>query len=200
MNYKYLINTGNFGFLDEVYEIRILLCYLLKHCPRALTHDQLVEIATKNDIVNYFYLEDAISGLVSMEYATYDECDDKNSYYHLTEKGDEIAVEFRKYIPRALRDKILAEAAGHFAKINHDKEVKCDIKKLESGGFEVHFILLSENCTLADVKLFAPDASQANYFKNKISDNASEFYLSILNNLLDGYEDAKANENPLEFL
>lgn len=198
MAYKYLLNgNGNFGFLDEVYEIRILLCFLLKNSSHKLTNDQLVDICTKNDTVNYFFLTEAIDGMVRMGYATYDKDEDGNFYYSLTEKGEAIEAEFKRYIPRSLRDRFLNEIDAYFAKINRDKEVSCEYKKLDA-GYEVHFVLLSENCTLADIKFFAPDLSQAKYFKKKILENPSEFYLNMISSVLTGYEEYKANENPLE--
>lgn len=197
MNQKYLVNTGAYGFLDEVYEIRILLCYLIKNSPKPLTHDQITEIATKNNLINYFYLEDAIGGLVSLGYAALENAPDGKAYYLLTQKGEEIESEFKRCIPRALRDRIIDEAINLFAQIRRDKDVKCSIEKTDS-GYEVHFTLLSENTVIADTKMFAPDISTANFFAKRINDNPSAFYTTILSYLSDGYDKVKINESPLD--
>lgn len=184
MKYKYLINTGNFGALDEVYEIRILLCYLLQNTPQKLTQDQLVEVATKDDMINYFYLADAIGGMLRGGFAIREKGEDGNEYYSLTEKGEAIAVEFRSYIPRALRDRIVKSATELFEQIKRDREVKCTITELEN-GFEVSFILLSEKSTLLDIKLYAPDYEQAKKIKRNIMHDPTSFYLDLIGIVLD---------------
>ena len=196
MNQKYLINTGAYGFLDEVYEIRILLCYLIKNSPKPLTHDQITEIATKNNLINYFYLEDAIGGLVNLGYAKIENAPDGKGYYLLTEKGEEIEAEFKRCIPRALRDRIIDEAVNLFAKIRREKDFKCEMTKLDS-GYEVQFTLLSENTVICDIKMFAPDLSTANYFVKRINDDPSKAYMTILSYLTDGYDKVKVSESPL---
>lgn len=197
MNAKYLVNTGAYGFLDEIYEIRILLCFLIKNSPQPLTHDQIFEIATKNNLINYFYLEDAICGLVELGYASTVDSQDGKTYYQLTENGIEIEKEFKRCIPKALRDRIIDEAVSLFAKIRRDKEVKCEIENVEN-GYNVHFTLLSENAVIADISMFAPDVSTANYFSKRINDDPSEFYKTVLNYLTDGYSDVKVKESPLD--
>lgn len=197
MNPKYLVNTGAYGFLDEVYEVRILLCYLLKHSPKPLTHDQILEITSKNNMINYFYLEDALSGLVELGYAKITEGKDGKGYYELTEKGEEIEREFKGCIPPALRDRMEEEAVDIFAKIRREKEYKCEIEKTQN-GYEVHFILLSGEVEIANIKMFSPDISGAKYFEKRINDNPSEFYKHILTYLTDGYDKVKLQESPLD--
>lgn len=197
MNLKYLVNTGAYGFLDEVYEVRILLCYLLKHSPKPLTHDQICEITSKNNMINYFYLEDALSGLVELGYAKITDAKDGKGYYYLTEKGEEIEREFKGCIPPALRDRMEEEAVDIFAKIRREKEYKCEIEKTQN-GYEVHFILQSGEAEIANIKMFSPDISGAKYFEKKINGNPSEFYKYILSYLTDGYDKVKLTESPLD--
>lgn len=199
MNPKYLVNTGAYGFLDEVYEVRILLCYLLKHSPKPLTHDQISEITSKNDLINYFYLENALSGLVELGYAKINDAKDGKNYYTLTEKGEEIEREFKGCIPPALRDRIVEEAVNVFAKIRREKEYKCEIKQVEN-GYIVSFVLQSADIDIADINLFAPDVSTAKYFEKRIKNNPSEFYKHILNYLTEGYDKVKLNESPIDNL
>ena len=197
MNPKYLVNTGAYGFLDEVYEVRILLCYLLKHSPKPLTHDQIREITSKNNLINYFYLEDALTGLVQLGYADLTEAKDGKGYYTLTEKGEEIEREFKGCIPPALRDRMVDEAVALFAKIRRDKEVKCEIEKLDV-GYNVNFTLLSGESVIMQMQMFAPDASTANYFKKRIDENPSQLYKMMLSYLSEGYEKVKLKESPLD--
>ena len=197
MKQKYLINTGKYGFLDEVYEVRILLCYLIKHSPSPLTHDNIFEIATKNDLINYFYLEDALCGLVELGYAKTQEAKDGNSYYTLTENGESIAKEFQRYIPKALRDRIIDEAVSLFNKIKREKEVKCKTVKLEN-GYELQFTLLSGETVIMKLKMFTPDISSAKYFTKKIEKDPSAFYKYLIDYLTDGYKEVKLKESPLD--
>ncbi|HKM32452.1 MAG TPA: DUF4364 family protein [Oscillospiraceae bacterium] len=191
MDYKYLVNTGNFGALDEAYEIRILLCYMLRHVPNPLTHEQLVEVATTDDMINYFYLADAISGMKTQELVTYEKDKDGKSYYKLTDKGAVIASEFKRYIPRTLRDRIVNAAVELFAKIKRDRELKCEFIELEQGGYEVRFALRSADNMLADIRLYAPEREQARKIKRNLEADPSSFYMKIIGLALDGAEESE---------
>lgn len=173
------------GGIKEVYEAKILICYLLSHVKRPMTGTQLLEIATQDELINYFLLSDALKGLVEKGQLLLETpVDGGEPYYSLTEQGISGANEFKSYVPRALRDRIVDAALRMFARIKRDEEVKCELLALED-GYHVHCRMLDIGSDLLELKLFAPDKEQAELIRKKILADPSGFYCKLMGYCLD---------------
>ena len=176
------------GSLKEVYEVKILLCYLLRHIPRPLTHAQLLEIAAEDNLINYFLLADAVEGLLGTgQIVSETPPDGGEPVYVLTDRGAAGADEFKGYVPRALRDRIVDAALRLFTRIKRDEEVKCEILELDD-GCHVHCRLLDLGSDLLDVKIFAPDMEQAKLIRRKLLADPTAFYSKLIDFCLDNDE------------
>ena len=102
-----------------------------------------------------------------------------SSYYALTETGMRIAKELRNYVGKAYRDKLVSAALHYFARIKRESEVKIDYIPLEK-GYYVHVRCLDVQDDLLDLKLYAPDYTQAKYLGDQIMLNPAGFYGKIL--------------------
>lgn len=175
--------TPNMLSLTDSYAVKILICYFLKEIDRPVTPEQLIEIATADGILNYFYYTEAINSMLQAKTILIENIDGID-YYVLSEMGRNGADSFKTIVPKSFRDKILSSGLKLFAKLKIEQDVKCKIKKLEK-GYSVQCICNDMDIVLMDLKLFAPDKEQANLIKEKIMQNPTEFYGKVLNYVLD---------------
>ena len=140
----------------------ILICYLLYRIGRPVQASHLYDIAVGNDIINYFAYQESIDYLCSHgSVALNAGKNDKEKSYSLTDIGIRTAKELRNYVGKAYRDKLVSAALRYFARIKRANEVTIDYIPL-------------------DLKLFAPDDTQAKFLGEQIMLNPAGFYGKIL--------------------
>jgi len=176
--------------LKDSHAVKILLCYLLKKLDRPVSPEQLYEIAVGSEIINYFFYTEAMDELIKNQTILRENKDGKE-FYILAEKGRYGADEFKQYVPKSFRDKLLTCALKFFAKLKRENEVKCDFIELEN-GYYVQCRILDVSDDLLDMKIFAPDLEQAKFIKEKIMLNPTDFYAKIM-----GFALFNAEEEPI---
>lgn len=169
--------------LTEPHSVKILICYLLYKLEKPITPEQLYDIAVGNDIINYFYYIEAINDLINNNTIVIKNIDNQEVYV-LTEKGKYGSEEFKQYVPKSFRDKLLSSALKYFAKIKQENEVCCTISKCNT-GYYVSCTIYDKPDDLMNLKLFAPDEEQAKLIKDKIMLNPVDFYGKIISYVIE---------------
>ncbi len=164
--------------VTDSYLVKILLCFFLNKIKKHVTVNQLMEIATSNDTVNYFTYNEAINDLIEAKSLNIIEKDGEK-YYQLTPLGYHGAEHFKSILPKSLRDKILSDGMKLFADLKKAHDVKCEINAVE-GGFQVHCVCYDMGHILMDLTLFAPDFDQASFMKEKLLLNPTQFYGNVI--------------------
>ncbi len=172
--------------VTEVYRVQILLAYFLNQINQLCTPNQLTEIATGEGIVNYFDYTAAVTAMLENGTLELSEIEG-TEYYRLTEKGTSGAENFKKQVPKSLRDKIYASGLRLFAKLKNERDITFDIAKNDR-GYNVHCKCCDGNIVLMDINLFAPDEEQANYIKSKIQMNPTDFYCKVVDYIIENEE------------
>lgn len=173
--------------LKDIQTVKILLCYLLYRINKPIDSEQLYDIAVGTEIINYFFYQDAIDYLIKNKSISVNNGNNVK-IYELTAKGKDCAKTLRGYVPKSYRDKIVQAALKYFAQIKYQNEVKIDYIKLDK-GYYVHCRCLDIGDDLMDLKLFAPDLSQAELLGKNIMINPTGFYSKILNFALNNEEE-----------
>lgn len=185
------MKISDFDFSDlnnitDIYAVKILLCYFLKKVDRAVKPNQLLEIATSTNIVNYFSYNHAVDSMLENGLICEVEIDD-DLHYALTEKGAVGAEEFKTMAPKSAREKILAEGLRLFARLKNENTVSFETVKTEK-GCEVRCTCVDNDLRLMELTLFAPDDEQAELIKKKIKMNPQAFYSKVMDFVLDNEE------------
>lgn len=173
--------------LKDVQTVKILICYLLYRIKKPVDSEQLYDIAVTSGIINYFFYQDAMDYLIKSESVTVTK-NENSSLYSLTEKGINCAKTLRGYVPKSYRDKIVQAALRYFARIKYENEVKIEYIELKN-GYYVHLRCLDIGDDLLDLKLFAPDRTQAEMIGKNIMLNPAGFYSKVLNIALNNKEE-----------
>ena len=77
----------------------------------------------------------------------------------------------------------------YFARIKKEKEIKLEYIKLETGGYYMSVRFLDIKADLMELKLFAPDLTQAKLLGNKIMNNPAGFYSKLIELALENTEE-----------
>ncbi len=173
--------------VKDVPTINILLCYLLYKVNRPVETEQLYEIAIGTEIINYFYYQDSIDYLMRNLLISVIE-DDGKSFFKLESKGIECARRLKSYAPKSYRDRLVLAAMRYFARIKAEHEVQIEYVPVENGCY-TRVRCLDKDCDLMDLRLYAPDLTQAKLIGEKIMLNPAGFYGKIV-------ELALSNEEP----
>lgn len=167
----------------------ILICYLLYRIDRPVQMPHLYDIAVGNNIINYFVYQESMDYLVTHGSVQVEKRKDGREFCVLTEIGVRTAKELRNYVGKAYRDKLVSAALQYFAKMKRESEVKIDYIPLKK-GYYVHVRCLDIQDDLLDMKLFAPDKTQAKFLGERIMLNPAGFYGKILEAAFSNQEEA----------
>ncbi len=175
--------------IKDVYTLNILLCYVLYKVDMPVETEQLYEIAVGSEIISYFFYQDSIDYLLKNESIRIEKNDDGNDCYVLTAKGINCAKNLKSYVPKSNREKLMLSAMKYLARMKKEKEVKIEYIKLETGGYYTSIRFLDIKADLMDLKLFAPDLTQAKLIGEKVMNDPAGFYSKLIEFALDNSEE-----------
>ncbi|MBQ8349759.1 MAG: DUF4364 family protein [Ruminococcus sp.] len=174
--------------IKDVPTLNILLCYLLNKIDKPVETEQLYDITIGTGVVNFFDYQDSIDYLIKNSLISVSKDNSGTEFYSLEEKGRECARRLKGYAPKSYRDKLVLAALKYFAKIKAEQEIKIEYLPIEN-GYYTHIRCLDSDCDLMDMKLYAPDLTQAKLLGEKIMLNPAGFYGKVI-------ELALSNEEP----
>ncbi len=167
------------GALTNEYEIKILICYLLKNVTAPLSAYQMNEVFQEYSIVNYFEFASALADLRSTGHVTASTATDGSEVYTITDLGIRTADTLERSLPRSVRDKAVSGALALLAKERLNRENTVLIEQTED-GYLVTCTVSDVGSDLMQLKLFVPDELQAQAVKREFSRHPQSVYTRIL--------------------
>lgn len=165
--------------IKDIPTLNILLCYLLYKIDKPVEVEHLYEIAVSTGHINFFYYQDSIDYLIKNELISIEKKNHEIEYYILLQKGKICAKQLKTYAPKSYRDKLVLAALRYFARLKYEQEIKIEYIPVDK-GYYTHVRCLDSNSDLMDMKLYAPDLTQAKLIGEKIMLNPSGFYGKVI--------------------
>ena len=163
------------GGLYSSYEIKILICYMLKGVGEPMSRQAIMELLSGNGMANFFETSAAIDELVRLNNLVAG----KNDTVSLTETGEQIAATLSGMIPYTLRERSVKTALQMLTRIRRERENSVTIERLEHG--------VAVTCTMNDsqeplmsVTLRVADELQAELIKENFLNDPTLVYRSML--------------------
>lgn len=181
--------SGNFiagiapGGLKEVYEVKILICYLLHSVETPLSSQNISEIFSEDEAVDYFTFVTALNELKTSGHLNVLQSDGEERY-SLTDLGVETAVNLKQALPSSLREKVVKRGMKLLSKIRRDNEVSTEIVPYQN-GYQVVCSIHEGELEYLRVALYAPDSGTAEIIAKNFYENATELYQGLLNKLVE---------------
>lgn len=183
MDNEVIIPGVGIGPMTDKYDIKILICYLLKSVNVPLSKEQINYIFQNEQFVNYFSFCDALKDLVDSDHISCKIKETKETYT-LLKLGEETADKLQHSLPKSLRDNVVKAAIQLLAKIKKERENEVEIQPYEN-GYMVNCVMHDDSFDLLRLNIFAPDTLQADKIKEKFLDDPVKVYRGLIKLLLD---------------
>lgn len=139
--------------IDEIDDICVLICYLIYSLGCPLSKEQLIEITSLEDAVNYFNLSQAlekVSGHLC------DETDiDGEVFYNNTPKGIKAAKDLGTTLPFSIRDKMFSESVRVYTR---------DAMKKKGSFLAVRYIKNADGSCTVGITIMDETTSRQKYY------------------------------------
>lgn len=139
--------------IEDIDDICVLICYLIYSLGCPLSKNQLIEITSFEEAVNYFDLDQAIekvSGHLCEEVDF-----DGESVYNNTPMGIKAAKELGASLPLSVRDKLFKEAVRIYTR---------DAMKKKQGFLSVRYIKNADGSCTVGITITDEDSARQRYY------------------------------------
>jgi len=171
---------GNFGFIHEKIEIKVLILFIMRRMSDPVTLDILTELTMCDDGISYFDFSESVAELVATEHLRIE-----GENYHLTQKGNRNGEITEDSLPYSVRIKAETKAAQLRAALNRNSLIKT-YRGCDSEG--KHTVKLSLSDGIGDIvvmELFAANEEQAQALENGFRKNAESIYNALIGLILE---------------
>lgn len=172
-------DPGEYGGLRNRNEIRLLICYLLKTIDKPIERTELNTAVLENGLANYFELNEAVTELLAN--ASIDTIiENDEECLVILPRGREIADNLEVSLPKTVRETAVNSAIKLMTFKKSARENKVEVEKLEAGGFNVTFSLMSGDESLMKLTVYVADALQVEVIKNNFLTDPVKLYSGII--------------------
>jgi len=166
---------NKYGFIHEAGEIMVLILFVIRRLPQAVTLSELTELAMCDDGISYFDVTDCINKLVNTGHLKHE--DEK---FSLTLKGERNGEILEKELPCSVKEKAEAAASLVRAAQVRNSMIKTNHEILEDGACSVILSLSDGISEIISINLIAANEKQAGDIKRGFRKNAEKIYKTII--------------------
>ena len=171
---------GNFGFIHEKLDIKILVLFILRRLPEPVEFDVLTELVMCDGGISYFDFAECVSELVKTEHI---KCADNK--YSLTAKGIRNSEITEISLPFTVR--MEAEKATYNLRIAYSRNamIKTSHSLNQDGSASVVLSLSDGVGDIVILELFAVNERQALAMESGFRKNAEGIYNALIKMMFD---------------
>jgi len=170
---------GNFGFIHEKIEIKVLILYIMRRLPGPVTFDVMTGFAVCDDGISYFDFTESVAELVATEHLRLED-----NHYSLTNKGKRNGEITESSLPYSVRAKAEAKAVELRSSQSRNSLVKTSRAANAEGGYIVNLSLSDGIGDIAALQLFAANEQQAKALEAAFRKNAESIYGALIEMIL----------------
>jgi len=170
---------GNFGFIHEKIEIKILVLYILRRIPAAITFNELTGLAMCDDGISYFDFTECVSELIKTGHVRV-----KDNKYSLTEKGARNGEITEKGLPFSVRGKVDKSTSELRSELSRDEMIKTMYTANPDGSYTVALSLSDGLGEIVSMSLYSANEKQALALEKGFRKNAESIYISLIDAIL----------------
>ena len=170
---------GNFGFIREKVELKILILFIMRRLPGPAAFEDIAGIALCEEGVSYFDFSQCVAELVNTEHLQFE---DKK--YSMTAKGARNGEITENSLPLSVRNNAeKATAALRSAQLRSDM-IKTRHEAKEDGGCTVTLSMSDGVGDIISIELYAANEKQARSMEKRFRNNAESIYGTLVDKLL----------------
>jgi len=171
--------AGNYGFIHEKIDIKVLILFIMRRLYEPVTFDVLAELTLCDDGIGYFDYADCVAELVKTGHI---KCE--GNEYSITGKGIYNGGITENNLPFTVRMKAEKGALKLRASLSRDAMIKTSSSNNPQGGVNVNLSLSDGIGEIVKMELFAANADQARALEKGFRMNAESIYHAIIEMIL----------------
>ena len=172
------------------FEVKILICFLLKKIEQPLSFDQVNEILQKTGFVNYFEFVEAVSELQKTEHVFSAKNEEGETVLGLSEIGEAMAQTFHHTLPLTVREKTV-EAARELIRMQAQlEETEVRYHAVED-GYLLTMKMKDIGTDLMDLSVFVPSEDECVEIRERIYADPLLLYKTLLAVMMGDYQEGK---------
>ena len=177
------------GGLTTDYEIKILICHVLKHIERPMPVSALIELFVGEGIGNYFEAARA-AALVKSGHIAIGGCEGEKCYT-LTDLGESAAGTFEKTLPLSVREKAVDAANRYFIRRERRAHNKAEVQKADD-GYLLTLTITDVGSDLLKLTILLPDEETCGRIRERFLDDPIVVYKGVVASLTGSFENVGA--------
>lgn len=166
--------------VEDKLDIQIYICFLLDQLGK-LTENQLSDIITECETVNYYDYLEALS--IAVEKKLAEKSEEKSELvYNLLPQGKMMSEEFYQHIPLSIREKSVEYGKKVLELSEVERALQCRIERTQETHCFVTMRFINEmgGPDLVNLKLYAPNLEEAKKMKERFYERPSEIITKIM--------------------
>lgn len=172
--------SGNYGFIREKIEIKILLLFILRRITEPIDFDALTRLVMCDDGIGYFEYAECVAELVKTGHIQLEE-----GKYSITAKGVRNGGITENNLPFTVRMKADREVYAARMGQSRDAMIKTSHRAEPNGGYKVDLALSDGIGEIVKMELLANDERQAATLEDGFRRNAERVYHALIEMLID---------------
>ena len=190
MNFNAFVGGIEPGGLTNDFEVKILICFLLKKIEQPLSFDQVNEILQKTGFVNYFEFVEAVSELQKTEHVLLTTDENGQEVFQLSEIGEAMAQTFHHTLPLTVREKTV-ESARELSQMQKLLEETVVRYHAVDDGYILTMKLKDIGSDLMDLSVFVPSEDECVEIRERIYADPLLLYKTLLAVMMGDYQEGK---------
>ncbi len=166
-------------YKPDDYETKLVIIYSLKKLKKQCTYQSISQVVSSAVDVQYFEMQEYLQALMEMGSVS-EKTEDEQTFYKLTDLGEESFEFFSNRIPPSVREK-LDEAARL---INNDtsdiNRVYADYLPINENEYRIECGIMENKLKLIDFQMYAGPKDRAKEMCAFFKEQPDEFYMHIV--------------------
>ncbi|MDR0491495.1 MAG: DUF4364 family protein [Oscillospiraceae bacterium] len=172
--------TGNFGFIHDKLDIKILILFILRRMHEPITFGVLTELAMCDGGISYFDFADCVAELVKTEHVRL-----KENKYSLTKKGSRNSEITENNLPFSVRTEAEKSTSAMRTMLNRNSMIKTSHEAGSNGEYVADLSLSDGIGDIVSIRLFATNERQAVAIERGFRKNAESIYSTLIDAILE---------------
>ena len=180
---------GQFGFITNTLEIKMLILYISSRLAGPVPFEVLQDLSMCDEGVDYFAFSECLADLVRTEHLMHTE----DGLYVITEKGRMNSAVCETSLPYSVRMQVEKDLVTHNEQIKRRNLVGASVEPRYKGVYSVTLSLSDELDELMKLELMVTREDMAHELQRRFQANAEVLYSKILSVLYE--EERKKTED-----
>ncbi|MEF9971085.1 MAG: DUF4364 family protein [Oscillospiraceae bacterium] len=163
------------GFIHEKLDIKLLILFVLRRLPSAVSFEELSELVLIDDGIDYFDYTQCLAELVETEHIEKGE-----QGYKITKKGIDHSDTVESRIPFSVRSKAEVDIVPIIERMKRDALIKTSHKTLDNGGNMVKLSLSDGIGNILSLSILTAGEEQSTAMEKYFRADAEGMYHKII--------------------